>query len=203
MGLPLLKLEPAFFDQEDSNSDRLQSLAFSIMAALATYPHYVVVDGYPVTQDRTQLMEVAHAIARLDKRLSMVTGISSSTQSRDTNPNVSFTKVHINAAKAQAGNGVTQYSRTHLPLSPHTDSSYMPHPHELVAFQCIRAAEAGGESIMIPVVVRFLNGCGQGHLIRLQDGFNFLENPYVPILSQRSNSASTYAERFIRNDRIS
>ena len=151
MGLPLIKLEPVFFKPEDGTSDRLQSLAFSIMAALATYPHCVVVDGYPATQDRTHLMEIAHAITRLDACLSIMTSVSSSSIRRGANPNVSFTKVHINAAKARAGNGVTQYSRTHLPLSAHTDSSYMPHPHELVAFQCIKAAESGGESIMIPV----------------------------------------------------
>ncbi|MGK7947738.1 MAG: hypothetical protein AB4368_02750 [Xenococcaceae cyanobacterium] len=38
-----------------------------------------------------------------------------------------------------------------MPLEPHTDSTYMNIPHNLVAFQCIVADKVGGESIMIPI----------------------------------------------------
>ncbi|MEM9217342.1 MAG: TauD/TfdA family dioxygenase [Cyanobacteria bacterium P01_F01_bin.150] len=159
MGIPLLRLDPTLleFDQDQGVTDRLQSLAYSIITALATYPHYVVVEGYPAVQDRTNIMHVAHAIMELDARILMASGRSGesetlpSTLSKKTNQKVSFTKVHVNSAKARTGDGVTQYSRTHLPLSPHTDSSYMPRPHELVAFQCIVSAESGGRSIMIPI----------------------------------------------------
>lgn len=56
----------------------------------------------------------------------------------------SFTKVRINPREADKQRPVTAYSRTNLPLPPHTDSSYLPMPHELVGFQCITPAEQGG-----------------------------------------------------------
>ena len=128
----------------------LQDLARSIHAALVSYPHYIVVTGYPATEDRTNLVNLAKAIGAIET-VSSDSGIGCSGFSHQKQHKVSFTKVRINPAKANAGGGVTQYSRTHLPLPPHTDSSYMSRPHELVAFQCIVSDRAGGESIMVPV----------------------------------------------------
>lgn len=123
----------------------LQELAQSICKKLRAYPHFVVVNGYPPIEDRNNLVNLSKAICAIGSGQSVL-NFSSQNQVK-----VSFTQVRINRAKPAAGEKVTQYSRTHLPLAPHTDSSYMDMPHDLVAFQCIVADNMGGESIMIPV----------------------------------------------------
>jgi tetratricopeptide (TPR) repeat protein len=107
----------------------------------------VVVNGYPAVGDRTNLINLSQAIQTID---------SNSFVAEDADPkqeNIFFTKVRIDRSKnaeIQFRPGVTNYSRTHLSLTPHTDSSYLQKPHELVAFQCIVADSQGGESIVIP-----------------------------------------------------
>lgn len=123
----------------------LQELAQSICTKLSAYPHFVVVNGYPPIEDRNNLVNLSKAICATGSGQSV---LDFSFQNQ---VNVSFTQVRINRAKPAASGKVTQYSRTHLPLAPHTDSSYMDMPHDLVAFQCIVADNIGGESIMIPV----------------------------------------------------
>ena len=145
MGIPMIEISQALAYSRSSEIAPLQDLARSIGAALSTYPHYVVVNGYPAIEDRTNLINLAKAIGANGAR-QPVSGFG-----RQNKEKVSFTKVQINPAKAKAGGGVTQYSRTHLPLAPHTDSSYMSRPHELVAFQCIVPDHTGGESVLVPV----------------------------------------------------
>ena len=128
----------------------LQELARSICTALSTYPHFVVVNGYPPIEDRTNLVNLSKVICAIASGQSVL-DFSSQNQVSQNQLKVSFTQVRINRAKPAASGKVTQYSRTHLPLAPHTDSSYMETPHDLVAFQCIVADNMGGESIMIPV----------------------------------------------------
>ena len=145
MGIPTLEIPQALTDSRSGEIAPLQDLARSIGAALSTYPHYVVVNGYPAIEDRTNLINLSKAIGAIGAK-QPISGFG-----RPSKEKISFTKVQINSAKAKAGGEVTQYSRTHLALPPHTDSSYMPRPHELVAFQCIVSDQAGGESILIPV----------------------------------------------------
>ena len=142
MGIPTLEIPQTLVSSRSGEIAPVQALARSISTALAAYPHYVVVNGYPAIADRANLINLAKAIGAIQP----VSGFGRPNQAK-----VSFTKVQINSAKAKAGGGVTQYSRTHLPLPPHTDSSYMARPHELVAFQCIVSDQTGGESILIPV----------------------------------------------------
>ena len=123
----------------------LQQLAPAICKALSAYPHFVVVNGYPPLEDRTNLIDLSQAVCAIGSGQSVLV-LGSQNQVK-----VSFTQVRIDRAKAMASGKVTHYSRTHLPLAPHTDSSYMARPHELVAFQCIVADKMGGESIIIPV----------------------------------------------------
>ncbi|MDJ0706835.1 MAG: TauD/TfdA family dioxygenase [Leptolyngbyaceae cyanobacterium MO_188.B28] len=149
MGIPTLEIPQALVSSKSSEIAPLQDLAQAIRTALVTYPHFIVVTGYPATEDRTNLVNLAKAIGSIEPSQS-ASGFGRPGFSRQKQRKVSFTKVQINPAKANAGGGVTQYSRTHLPLSAHTDSSYMSRPHELVAFQCIVSDRAGGESIMIP-----------------------------------------------------
>jgi alpha-ketoglutarate-dependent taurine dioxygenase/glutathione synthase/RimK-type ligase-like ATP-grasp enzyme len=122
-----------------------QDVALSVCKALSSYPHYAIVRGFPAIEDRSNLIDLCKSIR------AVASGQPVSTRDFQNQEKVSFTQVRINAAKASAGGSVTQYSRTHKPLSPHTDSSYMSQPHELVAFHCIVAAETGGKSIMVAV----------------------------------------------------
>jgi len=63
----------------------------------------------------------------------------------------SFTKVRINPPEFSRYRDVTGYSRTHLPIAAHTDSSYMPIPHQLVGFQCVIPAEKGGHNAIVQI----------------------------------------------------
>lgn len=144
--IPTLDISKApIFPSRDSETTPLEEIAQSILAALRAYPHYVVVHGCPAIKDRTNLMNLSKAIGAIERSQSAL-GFGTKIKEK-----ISFTKVHINPLKAMERKGVTQYSRTHLPLAPHTDSSYMSQPHEIVAFQCIVSDHTGGESIMIPV----------------------------------------------------
>lgn len=125
--------------------ETFRNLAATVLRALRSYPHYVVVKGFPAVEERSNLIALSRAIGAVAAERSRPAAGSESREK------ISFTKVRIDSAKASAGGQVTSYSRTHYPLPLHTDSSYMAHPHELVAFQCIVAAEAGGESIVAPV----------------------------------------------------
>ncbi len=121
----------------------LNELTSAICEALKHYPYYAVVNGFPPIQDRSHLVNLARKVC-----------VASSVEPERYVPSedeMSFTKVYINPEQAARDGDATRYSRTHLALEPHTDSSYMAIPHELVAFQCIKADEQGGESIMIPV----------------------------------------------------
>ncbi|MDJ0517474.1 MAG: TauD/TfdA family dioxygenase [Trichodesmium sp. MO_231.B1] len=141
MNLPTLAIEKSRVEPQHREIIFLSNLAASICEALKTYPHYVVVDNFSTVTGTTELTNLAQAIRT-----------TASPHSHFPKPEkISVTKVRINQKKAGFGGGVTRYSRTHLPLAPHTDSSYMSQPHELVAFQCVVADNKGGETIMVPV----------------------------------------------------
>ncbi|MGK7884100.1 MAG: TauD/TfdA family dioxygenase, partial [Crocosphaera sp.] len=125
--------------------EAFQDIALSICKALCNYPHYTIVRGFPAIENRSNLINLSQAIRGIASG-KLISEINFKNQDK-----VSFTQVRIDEKKARAQTHVTQYSRTHQPLSAHTDSSYLSHPHELVAFQCIVKAETGGLSIMIPV----------------------------------------------------
>ncbi|MGL5870831.1 MAG: TauD/TfdA family dioxygenase [Xenococcaceae cyanobacterium] len=147
LDLPTLEIGNFFADARNKSTAELQELARSICKTLENYPHFVVVNGYPAVGDRTNLINLSQAIQTID---------SNSSVAEDANPKqekISFTKVRIDGSKnteIQFRSVGTNYSRTHLALTPHTDSSYREKPHELVAFQCIVADSVGGESIVIP-----------------------------------------------------
>jgi tetratricopeptide (TPR) repeat protein len=124
----------------------LDQLSASVHQALIQYPYYAVVNGFPPLRDPEQLSALARAIRA---KISPRTGMNQEDFTR-----ISFTKVYIareSASAEPADSEVTQYSRTHLPLPPHTDSSYAVLPHEMVIFHCVEADEAGGETLMVPV----------------------------------------------------
>lgn len=127
---------PQFLSNSDNDQTKtLRKFATAVCTVLENYPHFVVVNGYPAIDDRENLTSLGQAIC----------DVNSSPEK------VSFTRVKINQTRANFDSTATRYSRTHLPLIPHTDSSYNFKPHEVVAFQCIVSDETGGESIIIPV----------------------------------------------------
>ncbi|AFY57521.1 Taurine catabolism dioxygenase TauD, TfdA family [Rivularia sp. PCC 7116] len=141
--LEIGRVKTASNTQQDTTLS-LDELSKSISDALTQYPYYIVVNGFTPLRERNQLMDLARAIrAKISP--------PSRTNHEDFNK-VSFTKVYINRQNGETEeSSVTRYSRTHLRLPPHTDSSYMMLPHEIVAFHCIEADENGGESIMVPI----------------------------------------------------
>lgn len=149
MNIPIVDMTQFSMDNAQDPETSARKIARSIIAALRTYPYCLVVHGYSSKLDKRNLLDLAEAI-RLEGNDSA--GVLSTIETRKSaQQKISFTKVRINPEKANAEKNVTQYSRTHLPLPPHTDSSYMLRPHEVVAFQCIVPAESGGESILIPI----------------------------------------------------
>lgn len=145
MGIPTLDGSQIAVAANPEAAILSREIAQLAIAALNTYPHYVVIEGYPAIEDPANLMALAAAICGVDR------GLAVSAPRDHLQNDISFTKVHINPAKGMANKPVTQYSRTHLPLPAHTDSSYLARPHELVAFQCIISDSAGGGSMLVPI----------------------------------------------------
>ncbi len=176
LDIPTLNIPEFLSDSDDSKTISLRKLAESICTALENYPHFVVVNGYPAIEDRENLISLGQVICDVN-----------SSQEK-----VSFTKVRIDRAKANFDGTATRYSRTHLPLVPHTDSSYSLKPHEVVAFQCIVSDETGGASIIIPVedILQKIDP----HCIELlrDPVYPFEENSYPIIFGESGNEHIRY-----------
>ena len=172
MLIPIIDINRIVGDLSNTEVLDSQNVAQSVCRVLNAYPHFVIIGGYPPTDDSTNLVKLSQAICDI-----------SSQQSISQNPTkVSFTKVRINPEKSITEGKVTQYSRTNLPLPPHTDSSYRTNPHDLVAFQCIVSDDKGGESIMIPIE-HILKNIDRHTLELLRDSvYPFGDNLY-PIIS--------------------
>lgn len=217
--LEIGRVKTASTTQQDTTLS-LDELSKSIYDALTQYPYYIVVNGFTPLRERNQLMDLARAIRAKISPLS-------ATNREDINK-VSFTKVYINRQSGETEeSNVTRYSRTHLRLPPHTDSSYMMLPHEIVGFHCIEADENGGESIMVPIddilqnldkealtclrepVYPFGQGC---HAIICGDEDNPLIRYYQAqvqrslnedySLSQKHQAALTALDELLEQDRI-
>lgn len=115
----------------------LSKLARRVAQALVAYPYFAILSGFDRAGDPAELRRLVRAVgaragAAADRKLS-------------------FTRVSVDPAAVARTKGSTAYSRTHLPLAPHTDSSYLPEPHQLVAFQCVVADRDGGSNAMVPI----------------------------------------------------
>jgi tetratricopeptide (TPR) repeat protein len=138
-----IDLDTLFVSAGKPNARQKKKLLARIAAALGTYPYFAKVKGFHPRGDRSEVVSLAEWMSDGGKGPSR---------------KVSFTTVSIRPDALDRAQGVTAYSRTHLPLAPHTDSTYLPRPHELVAFQCVIAAREGGANTMVPVddIVRAL-----------------------------------------------
>lgn len=117
-----------------SKTSQIDRTAEHITDALKRPPFFLVLKGLPATTDRSATVNLARAISAIG------TGQASK---------VSFTRVEINLEKSSKHGFSTSTSRTHLPMDVHTDSSYDPKPHELVAFQMVRTSDQGGQSTLV------------------------------------------------------
>jgi tetratricopeptide (TPR) repeat protein len=140
--VPMIEIVRFVPGQENLQVMTLNELTANICEALKHYPYYVVVNGFPPIQERSHLINLARSVC--------VASASEPVGYVPSEDEMSFTKVYISPEQAARDGDATRYSRTHLALEPHTDSSYMAIPHELVAFQCITTDDQGGESIMAP-----------------------------------------------------
>jgi alpha-ketoglutarate-dependent taurine dioxygenase/glutathione synthase/RimK-type ligase-like ATP-grasp enzyme len=118
-----------------SSSTDLSDFSRTASKILTKPPYCFLLEGLQTPCDDNQLYGVAAYM-----------GQKSAENTNTTSKRPSFTKVRVNPDEATSYKGVTGYSRTHLALSLHTDSTYMPVPHELVAFQCVNSAGMGGVS---------------------------------------------------------
>ena len=109
---------------------------------LNNYPHFFVLKGPPPLENTDLTVKIARAIAGTSPHPII--------KSKDRLNRVSRTRVEIDP-NADLSTGVTRYSRTHKALKLHTDSSYDPVPHELIAFQMVRPDFVGGLSVLAPV----------------------------------------------------
>ena len=127
--------------EDNSKIATLRILAESICKELQNYPHCTVVSGYPAVDNPKNLMDLGQVLSSLDSRPKKINFSKVSIE-----PGIEPEKANLD----DKGTG-TRYSRTHLSLPPHTDSSRRLKPYEVVAFQCIVSDESGGVSIIIPV----------------------------------------------------
>jgi len=119
----------------------------TIAKAAQNYPYFIKLTGFP-NQDSAELLRTI--ISSMDNE----------------HKRLSYTEVKVNPRAATAERPVTAYSRTHEALAPHTDSTYLTAPHELVAFLCGTADKQGGETLMVPVddIVKNLSDEDIGYL---------------------------------------
>jgi alpha-ketoglutarate-dependent taurine dioxygenase len=107
--------------------------------ALADRPFHVVLSDFGAGDDPAPIQDLARRIAAMPDALGR----------RLAEPKVDFTRVRVNPDSSGRKGASTRLSRTHLPLPAHTDSSYSSNPHQLAAFQMVRADARGGESAVV------------------------------------------------------
>ncbi len=155
----------------------LKVLARRIARAVSRYPYFTVVSGFDKAANEAEIKALASMMGVLGRR------------APDIPPALSFTRVSVNPEAVRRTRKATAYSRTHLPLMPHTDSSYLPEPHDLVTFQCVVADEGGGENAM--VAVDDILGClSAADVERLREPVFPFSRGYFPVLEGRAGEAT-------------
>ncbi|MFC3051051.1 TauD/TfdA family dioxygenase [Kordiimonas pumila] len=139
-----------------------ERLTQQILKSLVTFPYFIRLTGFPLNHEALPLISIVERLAV-------------ETNSSNKKP-VSFTKVRINPDQANRDRVVTAYSRTHLALPAHTDSSYMPNPHDLVTFQCEQHDTNGGETFLVPVDTVISRLSTKSRSVLEESQFNFGRN---------------------------
>lgn len=180
MNAPVVEFSAAALKTRETGEPALARLVEVITDALRRPPHFVVLRGIAPTEDRRLTVHIARLIAN---KAPVKPGSTPENRQR-----ISFTKVHVDPEKSKGNGGSTSYSRTHKPLELHTDSSYKREPHELVAFQMVKADPGGGATLMLPVetILRALDPDVVQTLAR--PVYDFGKGP-LPILWQTQSGA--------------
>ncbi len=116
-------------------------MAEIIATRLVSHPHYVVLRGGEASEDLAWATLLCRTLSSLAPQK----------PAQDGKDGVSTTRVRIKTGQPGHRSSVTRFSRTNLPLPPHTDSSYLADPHEVVAFQVVSADAAGGDTAIVPI----------------------------------------------------
>lgn len=150
-GYARIELDSEVATANEDATRRFAATVSEVRRALVEYPHFCVVTLPAGLDDKTTFVSLAAAVSGQE---------DPGTDAEGRNKRVSFTNVRIDTANADAPRRTgTRYSRTNLPMAPHTDSSFRGAPHELVAFHCVTHDEGGGRSVLAAVedVVRQLD----------------------------------------------
>ncbi len=113
-----------------------------IVRCLIHYPYFCVIRCPSKSDDIDTLPRLAKMVAHF--------GTDSFKDSRS-GKCAPLARVSVTSDPANTLDIASRLSQTHLPLVPHTDSTHMKAPHELVAFQCVKADPVGGETIILPI----------------------------------------------------
>lgn len=113
-------------------------LAAALAGALSGYPYYANVMGFGDDAERA-------------KRIAYFMAMMPPVHPTQPANKMTFAHVMVDPEVAQKTSIGTHYSRTNLPLAPHTDSTALAEPHSLVIFHMIRQAGEGGESTVVAV----------------------------------------------------
>lgn len=124
-------------------ADTLRATAADLVAALQRPPYFACLRGLPPRGEREPVATISQLMA--------ITEPTPPNMTREKLLKVSFTHVRINPDRVQNSGTSTAYSRTNQPLSLHTDSSYNPAPHALVAFQMVQSDPGGGDTVLATV----------------------------------------------------
>lgn len=162
-----------------SNAQSIRPIVMRMVQILNNYPHFFVLRGPPPVENIELTGQICRAIAQYSEHAPQTKHMDS--------VRLSHTRVEIDAG-ADLSTSVTRYSRTHRALRLHTDSSYQPVPHNLVAFQMVRPAVDGGETILAPIE-DILDALVQPEIVSLHKRqIPFGKRPYPILWRQRGRS---------------
>lgn len=140
--MQVLKFCPPVSDDPKPLESAAGILAEVVCGQLSAPPHYTVLRGGQADRSSFWARALCRAIAWLEPRKVGPRGVVGA---------ISMTEVRVDGDTAKKKDDVTRFSRTNQALAPHTDSSYLADPHELVAFHMIETGDGGGETTIVPV----------------------------------------------------
>lgn len=161
----------------DDGGPVLEAIAAKLVNALVNYPHAVLLTGVRPRGGQDQVPDIVTLVRAIIETLG---GDPAWTR-------LSFTEIEvipdINADRGTA----TGYSRTSSGIAPHSDTSFLQKPDNLLALQCVHADTEGGETTIVPVedVLERLSRESKRELRR--PVFPFADGVLKPVLSGRKS----------------
>ncbi len=135
-------MKPNIYTIENNRDDAaLDAMALRLVRGLTLYPYFVVIEGFEVADQPDALQRITRLIANLPGPEGAV----------EPNHKISASRVEYNEQAAAHPAKATDDRRMVIEHPPHTDSSYMDTPHEMVGLQMVQADPDGGEYQLIPI----------------------------------------------------